>query len=630
MAWARDGDVHEPSARPERRLTAILAADVAGYSRLMERNEAGTLARLINHRKELVEPLLAEHHGRLIKLTGDGALCEFPSAVDAVECAARIQRGMGERERDLPEQDRIRFRIGINLGDVIYEEGDLYGDGVNIAARLEVLAEPGGICVSRTVHEYVRGKVPVTFQALGARRVKNISEPVEAYRVNLANVPAPRRYNMSRLRLLATVAACLLLLAMAGGWFWQWSRDRTAPALSGKPSVAVLAFDNLSGNPAQDYFSDGISDEILTALARSPKLTVIGRNSSFAYKGKSADATEISRALGVRYLLQGSVKSAGDRIRVTAQLIDARTGAHVWAEKYDRPLGDIFAVQDEITATIAARLGATIERAEVDAGRRKAPADLAAYDYYLQGRAKEQTQDKTSILEARDLFQKAIELDPDFAPAYAELAHSYYLEVALRWDPPRRAEAIAKGFELARKAVSLDPSLSFAHMTMGDLHLRRHDYDEAVRRAERAVELNPNDPENYAGLANIYSFVGRSRDAVSLMRKAIELDPNYPPRYGMYIGRAHLLAGQPAAAVPYLQDAVSRSPGFWPAHLSLASAFGHLGRPTEAKAALAAVQRYAGFTSIKAYAAGTDYKEGPEKDYVLEGLELAGMPRGDK
>ena len=619
--------MHEPSARPERRLAAILVADVAGYSRLMERDEAGTLARLNTHRKELVEPLLAEHHGRLIKLTGDGVLCEFPSAVDAVECAARIQRGMAERERDVPDDHRIRFRIGINLGDVICEEGDLYGDGVNIAARLEGLAEPGGICVSRTVHEYVRGKVPVTFQALGARRVKNISEPVEAYRVNLADVPSPRRYNIPRRRLLANFTACLLLLAMAGaGWFWQRSQDRVALTLSGKPSVAVLAFDNLSGDPAQDYFSDGISDEILTALARSPKLAIIARNSSFAYKGKPADATEIGRALGVRYLLQGSVRSAGDRIRVTAQLIDARTGAHVWAEKYDRPIGDIFAVQDEITATIAARLGATIERAEVDAGRRKAPADLAAYDYYLQGRAKELTQEKTSILEARELFQKAIELDPDFAAAYAELAHSYYLEVALRWDPPRRAEAIAKGFEFARKAVSLDPSLSFAHMTMGNLHLRRHEYDEAVRWAERAVELSPNNPENYAGLANIYSFVGRSRDAVSLMRKAIELDPNYPPRYSMYIGRAHVLAGEPAAAVPYLQDAVSRSPDFWPAHLFLASAYGHLGRLSEAKTALAAVQRYAGFTSIKDYAAGTDYKEGPEKDYVLEGLTLAGMP----
>ena len=269
----------------------------------------------------------------------------------------------------------------------------------------------------------------------------------------------------------------------------------------------------------------------------------------------------------MRYLLEGSVKRAGDRVRVTAQLVDARTGGHVWAEQYDRPLGDIFAVQDEVTAAIAARLGATIERAEADLARRKAPADLGAYDYYLQGRVKRLTSDKAQLLEARELFRKAVALDPGFAPAYAELAHSYYTEVALRWDPPRREEALAEGFALARKAIELDPTLPLAHLTMGNLHLRRHDYDEAAGWAERAVALGPSDPENYAGLANIYSFMGRAADALALMRKAVELDPNYPPRYGMYLGRAYLFTRQPEAAVPHLRDAASRAPDYWPAHL---------------------------------------------------------------
>jgi TolB-like protein/Tfp pilus assembly protein PilF len=391
--------------------------------------------------------------------------------------------------------------------------------------------------------------------------------------------------------------------------------------------MAVLAFDNLSGDPAQDYFSDGIAEEILTALARSPRLTVIARNSSFAYKGKPAGALEIGEALGVRYLLEGSVKRGGDRIRVTAQLVDARTGGHVWAEQYDRPLGDIFAVQDEVTAAIAARLGATIERAEADLARRKAPADLGAYDYYLQGRVKRVASDKAPQLEARELFRKAVALDPGFASAYAELAHSDYTEVALRWDPPRREEALTEGFALARKAIELDPELPLAHLTMGNLHLRRHDYDEAAGWAERAVALGPSDPENYVGLANIYSFMGRAAEALALMRKAVELDPAYPPRYGMYLGRAYLFTRRPEAAVPHLRDAASRAPDYWPAHLFLAAAYGHLGLPDEAAAALAAVRRQVRLASLRDADPADDYRAGPERDYYLEGLALAGLPR---
>ena len=403
--------------------------------------------------------------------------------------------------------------------------------------------------------------------------------------------------------------------------------ERPALPLPDKPSLAVLPFENLSGDAEQGYFADGIVEDIITALSKVSGLFVIARNSSFAYRGKAVDVRQVGRELGVRYVLEGSVQKAGDRVRVTAQLVDARTGGHVWAERYDRPLGDIFAVQDEVTAAIAARLGATIERAEADLARRKAPADLGAYDYYLQGRMKRSTSDKAQLLEARELFQRVVALDPAFAPAYAELAHSYYTEVALRWDPPHREEALAEGFALARKAVELDPTLALAHLTMGNLHLRRHDYDEAAGWAERAIALGPNDPENYAGLANIYSFMGRAADALALMRKAIELDPNYPPRYGMYLGRAYLFTRQPEAAVLHLRDAASRAPDYWPAHLYLAAAYGHLGRADEAAAALAAVRRQTRLASLRDADPADDYRAGPEKDYFLQGLALAGLPR---
>lgn len=378
------------ATRPERRLAAILIMDVAGYSRLMEADERGTHERLTRHREQLAEPLVAEHGGRVVKLMGDGTLCEFASAVDAVECAAHIQQGMVGREVNVAEGERIRFRIGINLGDVIREPGgDLYGDGVNIAARLEQLAEPGGICVSRTVYDHAHGKVAVGFRALGLQRVKNISQAVETYSLDLAGVPARRRRRIPRRSVLMAVAAGLLLALAAGGWWLQgrWG-DRGFVPLPGRPSIAVLAFDNLSGDASQDYFSDGIAEEILTALGRSAYLSVIARNSSFAFKGKATDVKEIGHELGVLYVLEGSVKRDGERVRVTAHLADARTGDQIWAEHYDRPLGDIFALQDEIAATTAARLGATIERTEAEMARRKAPGDLGAYDYYLQGRAK--------------------------------------------------------------------------------------------------------------------------------------------------------------------------------------------------------------------------------------------------
>jgi TolB-like protein/Tfp pilus assembly protein PilF len=473
---------------------------------------------------------------------------------------------------------------------------DLLGDGVNVAARLEQLCEPGGVLVSGTAYDHLQGRLDLPLEFTGEQQVKNIARPMRIYRVDLGDVTSPMKGPNARSH--------------------------------NKASIAVLPFRNISGDPEQEYFSDGITENIITELSLFRSLFVIARNSSFRYKSQSPMVQDVGRQLGVEYVVEGSVRKAGSRIRISAQLIDTRTGGHVWTERYDRPLGDTLTIQDEMTGSIAARLGAAIERAEADIGGRKSPADFGAYDFYLQGRAKSMAHSKAPQLEARELFRKAIEIDPRFAPAYAELARTYYTEIALRWDPPHQAETLAKGFELARRAVALDQTLPVAHMIMGDLFVRQHDYEEAVVWVEKAILLNPNDPDNYAALANIKTFLGKSAESLSLMRKAIDLDPNYPPIYDMYIGRAYLATRQPAAAIPHLRNCVSRMPDHWPAHFYLAAAYGHLGQLADAGAALAAARRYTKIDSIQGYAKTAAWKLGPESDYVFEGLALGGLPRG--
>jgi TolB-like protein/class 3 adenylate cyclase len=393
-------------ARVDRRLAAILAADVVGYSRLIERDEAGTLERLKAHRKSFIEPLVAEHRGRIVKLMGDGALCEFGSVVDAVQCAVLIQQGMAEREAGTPEDQRIRFRIGINLGDVILEDGDLYGDGVNIAARLEGLAEPGGILISGTAYDQIEGKLPLALAFAGEQRVKNIERSVRTYRIDLAGSPKARLLAAARPRrtpTLAIAAAVTLLVAAlgAGGAWWSWGRSITAsptpeaaqplePLPANNASLAVLPFTNMSGDDKQERLADGLTEDLITELARYRWLSVIARQSSFAYKGKARDVREIARELGVRYLLEGSLQTDPERVRVTAQLIDATTGAHVWSEHYDRPVGEFFDLRDEITqqiaGTLTGHLGPLVtDTAEV--ARSKPPESLEAYDYYALARA---------------------------------------------------------------------------------------------------------------------------------------------------------------------------------------------------------------------------------------------------
>lgn len=423
----------------ERRLAAILAADVVGYSRLMEIDEAGTLEAVKSRHRKILTPLLAEYHGRIVKLMGDGALIEFGSAVNAVQCAVALQNRMAEANAGAVENRRILLRVGLNLGDVMVEGTDLYGDGVNIAARLEAMAEPGGVWLSESLVNHVRNKVAVQFEDLGEQTLKNIAQPVRVYRV-ADNGPR---------------------LAASG------------PGVPAKPSIAVLAFTNLSGDPEQQYFSDGITEDIITGLSRFRQLFVIARHSSFQYRDKAVDVRRVARELGVRFVVEGSLRKAGTRLRVAVQLIDAATGNHVWAERFDRELKDIFAVQDEITQTIVASLAGRIENVDRRRALRKGAGDLSVYDLLLRGKHRLEQGSQRDVLEARDIFKRVLELDPEYAPAYVELAETYFYEAMSGWTaaPAAAAERL---FEFAHTAARLDDQDSRAHLALawGSLHSR--------------------------------------------------------------------------------------------------------------------------------------------------------------
>jgi TolB-like protein len=417
-----------------------------------------------------------------------------------------------------------------------------------------------------------------------------------------------------------------MALSMAAFAVVYYARDPPPVGIQqGNPSIAVFPFANRSGDPSQEYFSDGLAENVLTALSRFPDLFVISRNSTFAYKGKAIDLAEVRRMLGVSYVLEGSVQKAGDQVRVTAHLADTRSSAQVWAERYDRPLQDLFAVQDEIAEKIASRLGTTIQRGEVAAGLQKPPPDLMAYDYYLRGRSLRQTNSKEQALEARALFEKAIELDPTFAAALAELAFAHR-EMALRWDPANREAALTRGLEFADKALAADPTLPMAHMVMGDLLMRRREPDEAVRQLKRAIELNPSGAEYYAGLANILTIMGRSDEAITLMERAFLLDPLHPPNYDMYFGRALLLSRRFEEALPYFHDCSRRAPDYWPCHLFSAITYAYLDQRAAALSAIEDLHRTSQIRSVKDFLGMGDYLPGPALDFMREGLAKAGLP----
>jgi TolB-like protein/class 3 adenylate cyclase len=492
-----------------RRLAAILAADVVGFSRLMEVDEAGTLVALQAHRADFVEPMIASNNGRIVKLMGDGVLVEFSSVVDAVACAVAIQKGMADRNVGIASQIRIDFRIGVNLGDIIIDGDDIYGDGVNVAARLEALAEPGGVCVSGTVREHVIGKLEHEFIDGGEQIVKNLSRPIHIWHW-LSGAPV-------------SAAAPDL---------------RSGLPLPDKPSIAVLPFSNMSGDPEQEYFSDGITEDIITELARDRGLFVIARNSSFAFKGVVVNIAEAGRRLGVRYLLEGSVRKIGNRVRVTAQLIEVASGSHIWAERYDRNIEDIFAVQDEITASIAAAIPGRIAAAIVKKSYARSPQQLDAYDLYLRGRELANRHRRDDLPRAKALFEQSIERDPGHARAHAWIA-----DLSLQtWWLTNAAKDLEEAERFSARAVRLDNEDSFCHACRGQVLLFQRNYDGALSHFERAIALSPNDADISAMMAMFLMYTGRPQEAVRRVREAMRLNPFYPQWYAEGLGMSLMIA----------------------------------------------------------------------------------------
>jgi adenylate cyclase len=543
-------------ARVERRLTAIFAGDIAGYSRLMGADEEGTLSRLNVHRREFLEPKIADHRGRVVKRTGDGILIEFASAVDAARCAVEIQHGMIKRNASVPQDKRIEFRIGIHVGDVMIEDGDIFGDGVNIAARLEGIAQPGGICISDDAYRQVRGKLDANFQDAGEQELKNIARPVRVYQ-----------------------------LQPSGG-----ASEAPRLALLDKPSIAVLPFQNMSGDPGQEDFADGMVEDIITSLSKVHRLFVIARNSTFTYKNRPVDIRQVARELGVRYLLEGSVRRAGDRLRVAAELIEAVSGTHVWAERYDRPVRDVFDVQDEITKEIV--LALSIELADGERARvfgrstRSLEAWLAAmrgFEHWAEGSPK-------GIREARVHFERAASIDPNYTIAWAFIGWTHFTEVRFGFSADPRA-SLAKAAELAEKCIAMSPDDPQAHGIRAGVWVVQGRFDDAVRECEIAIAGAPSDAYLWCLFGRVLVCAGDAARGERALREAMQLNPFHPSYYRGILGNALEELGRNAEAIEILTESVRRDPDYFSGHLRLASLYG-LGEQIEpAKAELAAALR---------------------------------------
>ena len=623
----------------ERKLAAILAADVVGYSRLMAGDEAGTHARLKALRKEFLEPTTAEHHGRVVKLMGDGALVEFASVVDAVQCAVEIQRGVVERNAGVSEDQRIQFRIGVNLGDVIIEGDDIYGDGVNIAARLEGLAEPGGIVISGTVFDHAKNKAQAGFRFLGRQPVKNIPEPVRAYQVLLdpaavGTVVGEESGKPSRSRWIAIAAALLLIAAGAGtvGWLRPWERAHepgTTLPLPDKPSIAVLPFNNLSDDAGDEYFADGLTDDLITDLSKISGLFVIARNSVFTYKREAVDIPEVARELGVRYVLEGSVRRAGKQVRINAQLIDGTTGGHVWAERYDRDYADIFAVQDQVIAEIVRALSVQLSESEQTQVTRLPTRSLEAYDYYL--RAEQELHSPAGdigLLRALDLYQKAISLDDGFAEAYAGYARAaaylwtYSYDVVLAGTVARQ-----RLYESAGRALALNPELPRALAVLAEVQSTDGEHDAAIRSARRAVEVGPSDAEAYAALATVLVYAGLHAEAVEAAEAALRLNPKPPASILLTVGLALFLDEQYDRAIEALKQARDLAPKLNEPVDLLAMAYAQAGRLEQAKQEVEVLLQRIPSMNLQFYRVMYAHHQRPQ-DLArrLDGLRKAGLP----
>jgi len=635
-----------------RRLIAILVADVAGYSRLMGEDEEGTLSRLKAHRRDLVDPKIAESRGRIVKTTGDGLLVEFGSVVDAVRCAAEIQRGMLDRDRDLQDDRRIRFRIGVNLGDVIVEGEDIFGDGVNVAARLEGLAKPGGVCVSHTVRDQIHDKLPYRLDDLGEQFVKNIARPVRAYSLSpktvvglpaasVSRVVTPRRGRVGLAVVSAAAAAALVVVAGVAWWVWPAPRAPTAsapvasaPQPAPRLSIVVLPFANLGNDPDQQYFADGITEDLTTDLSRISGMFVISRNSAFTYRNKPVETRQIGRELGVRYVLEGSVQRSGNQVRVNAQLIDAETGGHLWAERFDRDIGDLFALQSEITSRIAIALNLELMRAE--AAR---PTDNPnAMDYIFKGRAAlAKGNPRESVAEAIPLFERALALDPRSIEAQSRLAHALALHAqGTAPDAASKRADFERAEVLIEQALASSPEYPLAHSARGILLREQRRCEDAIPEFEKVLAADRNAVGALSDLGFCKFLAGGSdAEAIELMEQAIRLSPRDPGISHRYapLGLMHLFQSHTDEAISWLEKGRRANPSDPAPRWFLASAYGLKGELDRAAAELAEAQRLTGsdrFSTIAHVRANGNLNAPGIRDrfegIFLVGLRKAGLP----
>ena len=622
-----------------RKLTAILAADVAGYSRLMQVDDRSTVATLEAYRGVFREHIEA-HEGRIVDMAGDSVLAVFDSPIEAVHAAFDIQSVLAESNEALPEERRMRFRIGVNLGDVIAKaDGTIYGDGVNIAARLESIAEPGGMTISGTVFDQVKNRVQVGFDFIGEQAVKNISEPVRAYRVRSLDEHAvqqthPTQSGISPARRGVLVALLIISVTAVGAVGIYSYRHAAPPAtvpatsaaalpLPDKPSIAVLPFVNMSEDPKQEYFSDGMTEDVITSLSKLSGLFVIARNSVFTYKGHAVKPEQVSRELGVRYVLEGSVRKSANHVRITAQLIDATTGYHLWAEHYDGELKDIFALQDSITRQIVTALAPKLTAAEQSRPGRRGTNSIEAYDLFLRGVALFYEYSKESNAMARQMFERAIALDPNYAKAYVWLSWVYFVDGEFQWT--EGPGSMDRALETAKKAVARDDSLSEAHVVFGWNSLWKNQHDIAIAELERAVSLEPNSIWGNAYLAEALNFSGRPDEAIGFLKKAMRLDPNNPGWLVFNLAHSYFLLRRYDEAVAALQDGVRRNPNFLPTRRVFAVVYAELGRGKEARAEVAEILRISPDASLERWRERLPYKNQADLDRFIAGLRKAGM-----
>ncbi len=616
-----------------RKLAAILYADVAGYSLLTGEDEEGTHRKLSGY-LDLISNSIKDHNGNVVHYAGDAVLADFTTVTEALSCAVNIQTDLKKKNAALPDGRKVQFRIGVNLGEVIVDRQDIYGDGVNVAARLESLAEPGGVCISQAARTAAGNKLPFDYHDIGEQSVKNIKEPVHAYQILFDDeTKAISRRKPSRKKI-GAAAAVLTIAALV--FYTLWTTEQSGPIESEtaqstssaqeQPSIAVLPFQTLSDEPGQDYFSDGVTNDIITDLSKFSNLMVIASNSVFTYKGKPVNIKEVGKELGVRYVLEGSIQKVGNKVRINAQLIDATTDHHMWADRYDFEIDDIFKVQDEITSTVVTSLRVILTEGEKELGAIHLTDSLEAYDLYLRGKTYLKGT-KKAHLEARKLFNQAIKLDPEFSAAYAEKSFTYFSSFIM---PMSRDPRVVKGaLAAALKAVEADDMLPLAHARLAWAYFSTRQHAKAVASARRAVALGPNDAEAHAQLGNILNWSGKPADGKQNIEKAMRLNPHYPYYYLFYLGQSHYLLGENDKAVELMNRVVTRAPYFLPVRRHLAVLYVENGEFKEAKKQTKEVLRIFPGASIEDERARCFYRWEPKlMKRFFTGLRKSGMPEG--